>query len=158
MFYAGSGSISAPYTLHFNPSPQLNTPMTNYINYLNSLNTAITGITIDWGLYEGTNLISGPVSTTWTPAGPQPFPSFFGGFPMQVGKWYTVRAVIHLNKGQSFFPEKCALVQMDVRIQVIGARMRDGAAPPAVLEFDDGTTKPVKGGPATPATLERLRR
>lgn len=166
MVYKGSGSIGAPYTLSFDKTP-VDGPMSIYIKYLNSLNANITDITIDWSLLDGgTSSVSvpgaqvgGPVSTTWNSGGGlQNFTAFFNGFPMQVGRWYRVRTVIHLNNGQKFFPEKCAVVEMDVRIQVIGARMRDGAAPPAVLEFGDGTSKPIQSGTAPPATRERLRR
>jgi hypothetical protein len=152
MFYVGQGSISQPYTLQFTPTPAFKSMMQAYINYLNG-NPAITAITIDWNLHnQGTGvtpiLSPGPLvlstpllrPTTWNPNGGgnySPLGLFFTGFPLQVtnpGTWYMVHTVIHLNPGQKFFDEKCAINDIFVRIQAMGALR--GSRP--VLEFSDG--------------------
>ncbi len=64
--YQGSGSITNPYTLHFNPAAMQN-QMQAYINYLHAINPAITAITIDWRLHDQSALGSPP----YTIYGPQ---------------------------------------------------------------------------------------
>lgn len=152
MFYHGSGSISAPYTMHFQSNTSLNTQLQTYLNYMNSLNPAITQLIIDWELRDGNTypipgaVISNPAATTWNYPGSGNFAitgdaNFFSqstnSFPMQVGNWYYVSARIHLPRGQTFFSEKCSPVSMWVRLQVIGAKGRAGSQP-AVLEISDG--------------------
>lgn len=150
MFYQGQGSISAPYTLHFQPTATFKLQMQAYLNYLHSVNPAITSISIDWSLYsDGTGtlpvapwiLIPGTnVSTTWNFPGTGNYTSvpsgqFFTGYPMIVGTWYEVHTVIHLNNGQQFFSSKeCAVNNIFVRIQVNTAKKSGGP----VLEFSDG--------------------
>ena len=151
MFYQGSGSISAPYTLKFQPTTALKNQMQAYINYLHSVNPAINGITIDWRLHDqGTANTPAPpygpqigptVFTTWnTTTGGNPIfshPGFFNlptPYPMQVGTWYMVHTGIYLENGQKFFPDKCANNEIYFRIQVLSAKTK--SAP--VLEFSDG--------------------
>jgi hypothetical protein len=146
MFYQGSGSISAPYTLKFQPTTAFNNQMLAYINYLHS-NPAITAITIDWRLHDqGNGTIPNPpygpqigptVYTTWNWNATNPVfsnPGFFAGFPMQVGTWYMIHTGIYLENGQKFFPDKCGNNEIFVRVQVMNAKT--GGEP--VLEFSDG--------------------
>jgi hypothetical protein len=158
MFYQGQGSISTPYTLHFQPTNAFKNQMQAYINYLHFVNPAITAITIDWRLHDqGTGTAPSPpygsqigptVYTTWnTPGSGTPIvsiPGFFTSFPMQVGPWYMVHTGIYLENGQTFFPEKCANNEIFVRIQVMGGKTGSGP----VLEFSDGKrvikTVPIK--------------
>lgn len=152
LFYQGQGSISAPYTLKFQPTAAFKGQMQAYINYLNSINPAMNAITIDWRLHDqGTNATPNPpygpqvgptVYTTWntTTAGNPVFthPNFFNlptPFPMQVGRWYMVHTGIYLEKGQKFFPDKCANNEIYVRVQALNAKGKGGAS---VLEFSDG--------------------
>ena len=151
MFYAPSGSISAPYTLHFQPTAALKNSIQAYLDYMHSVNPAITMLMIDWQLHTGTYpTVGSPVgvtaTTTWNYLGGGNFtttgdPNFFSvpPFPMQVGNWYYISAVIHLPKGQTFFSDKCSDVGMWVRIQVIAAKRAGGGNEP-VLEFSDGKT------------------
>lgn len=150
MFYQGSGSISAPYTLKFQPTTTLKNQMQAYINYLHSINPAMSAITIDWRLHnQGNSTIPNPpygpqigptVYTTWnwntSGIGNPVFsnPGFFTGFPMQVGTWYMIHTGIYLENGQKFFPDSCANNEILVRIQVMTARTRSEP----VLEFSDG--------------------
>lgn len=142
MFYAGSGGISANYTLTFNPST-VNSQMQAYIEYLNSMNAGTTSIIIAFTLYDqGTGQLPMTLSTSpgnngtmiggnywmnWTANGTtnpsttptSPNPNFFPGFPMQVGTWYLVHTGIFLNDGSSFFPDDCANNDIFVRMQVL---------------------------------------
>ena len=149
LFYQGSGSISGPYTLHFQPTAAFKNQMQAYINYLH-FGGAITAITIDWRLHDqGTGTTPAPpygpqigstVWTTWTwnttGIGNPVFsnPGFFAGFPMQVGTWYMVHTGIYLENGQKFFPDRCDNNEIFVRIQVT-----TGKAGAPVLEFSNGT-------------------
>ncbi len=139
MFYQGSGSISAPYTLKFQPTPAFKSQMQAYIDYLHSTNTAIKAITIDWRLHDqGTGVTpSGPLGpqvdvtayTTWTsPGNGNPAvsgdPSFFSSpqqYPMVIGTWYRVHTGIYLENGQVFFGDNCAVNEIWVRVQVLKA-------------------------------------
>lgn len=168
MFYQGSGSISAPYTLKFQPTNQLLNQIQTYFNYISSVNPAISGIVIDWTLSdEGTGnapIITGTpigpvVSTTWnatTAGNPLPNTNFFTmpAYSMQINRWYGVDTTIRLlPNGQTFFPEKCAKNGMHVRIQVLNAKTRSGGP---VLEFSDGQ-RIIKTVPLT-ESREQLRR
>lgn len=51
LFFDHSGSIAAPYTVHF-VSLSFNSQMQTYINYLNAGNSAMNAITIAWGLHN----------------------------------------------------------------------------------------------------------
>jgi hypothetical protein len=153
LFYQGSGSISAPYTLKFVPSSQFNAQMSAYLTYLHSINPAITGITIDWRLHnQGTGSTASPpygpqvgstAYATWTISGganptliPNPFFTL-PTYPMLVGTWYTVHTGIYLENGQRFFLDTCANNDINVRIQVMNAKGVAANSGP-VLEFSDG--------------------
>lgn len=146
VFYQGT-TISAPYTLHFQPTTAFKNQMQGYIDYLHFF--GFNAITIDWSLYDhgtgtipitglGTIVPGSAAQTTWnSPGSGNPFVSpvgFFPGSPMQVGSWYRVHTVIHLGPGQVFFSEKCAINDIFVRVQVMNAKTN--GAP--VLEFSDG--------------------
>jgi hypothetical protein len=148
MFYVGSGSISAPYTLKFQPTSTLLSQMQTYFTYVNSVNPAINSITIDWSLHDlgasttGSGVpVGSTVSTTWnTTTGGNPIPNtnFFTlpTYAMQVGRWYRVQTLIKTN-GPRFFPEKCDNNDMLVRVQVMNAKGVAAGGQP-VLEFSDG--------------------
>jgi hypothetical protein len=151
LVYQGSGSISAPYTLKFQPSSAFDSQMQTYIDYLHSRNSNITEITIAWRLHDQTGITTGwgpqisPTAyTKWTAGGngnPAIWPTtgFFTppaypAFPMQVGRSYAVTTGMYLEKREHFFPDTCANVTIFVRIQVTTATPRGGP----VLEFSDG--------------------
>lgn len=137
MFYQGSGSIAAPYTLKFQPTAAFKSQMQAYVDYLQSVKPAIQAITIDWRLHDqGTgaapNTGLGPqvgvtAYTTWTAGGNgNPAvagdPNFFSlplPYPMVIGTWYLVHTGIYLENGQTFFPETCAVNEIWVRVQVL---------------------------------------
>lgn len=139
LFYQGSGSISDPYTLKFQPTAALKSQMQAYIDYLRSTNPAMQAITIDWRLHDqGTGTApSTPLGpqvgvtafTTWSsPGSGNPAisgdPTFFSlptPFPMLVGTWYRVHTGIYLENGQAFFPDTCAENEIWVRVQVLKA-------------------------------------
>jgi hypothetical protein len=136
LFYQGSGSISAPYTLKFQPTAAFKSKMQAYIDYLHTLNPAMQAITIDWKLYDqgtGTSPATPPgpqvgvtARTTWSSPGTgNPVitgdPTFFSqptAYPMVVGTWYRVQTAVHLENGQAFFPDLCTNNEIWVRIQV----------------------------------------
>jgi hypothetical protein len=167
LFYQGSGSISAPYTLKFQPTTVFLNQMQAYINYLYSINSALTGITIDWRLHDqGTGTLPTPpygpqvnptayATWTWNNTGignPVLNPgSFFSPASMQVGTWYMVHTGIYLENGQSFFPKKCGDNEIYVRIQVMNAAK--GSRGP-VLEFSDGK-KVVKSVPLSESNRQQ---
>jgi hypothetical protein len=155
MFYRGSGSISAPYTLEFVPTASFSNQMQAYINYLHSINAAFTGITIDFRLHtQGTGNTPSPpygpqipatayVTWNWNSTGignPTINPAGFftvpptPPFPMVVGTWYMVHTGIYLENGQTFFPDKCSNVEIYVRVQYMSL-MRNQRP---VLEISDG--------------------
>jgi hypothetical protein len=137
LFYKGSGSIAAPYTLTFQPTATFKSQMQAYIDYLNSINPAIQAITIDWRLHDqGTgNTPTVPLGpqvdvtayTTWTRGGNGTpaitgDPSFFSipqPYPMVIGTWYRVHTGIYLENGQVFFGDACAVNEIWVRVQVL---------------------------------------
>lgn len=139
LFYQGSGSISAPYTLKFQPAAALKSQMQSYIDYLKTINPAMQAITIDWRLHDqGTGTApSTPLGpqvgvtayTTWqSPGSGSPVtsgdPNFFSlpnPHPMVIGTWYLVHTGIYLENGQAFFPETCAVNEIWVRVQVLKA-------------------------------------
>jgi hypothetical protein len=168
MLYQGSGSISDPYTLRFQPTTALKNQMQAYINYLHSLNALMTGITIDWRLHDQNSLGNPPFTSygpqvgstafvTWnwntTGIGNPVVPVIFTGFPMQVGRWYIIHTGIYLENGQSFFPASCGNNDIAVRIQVMNSlKAMPGKAPARVLEISDGkkiTTVPLEQDPNT---------
>lgn len=130
-----SGGANAPYTLHFVPTPALNSQMQAYINYLHSMNSSINQITIDWRLHDqGTGTpctncvppygpqIGSTVWTTWTQGGSGSAnftnPGFFTGFPMVKGHCYMIHTGIYLEGGQHFFPDSCSVTEVCVQWQV----------------------------------------
>ncbi len=137
MFYQGSGSIAAPYTLKFQPTAAFKSQMQAYIDYLHSINPAINAITIDWRLHDqGTGAAPsvplGPqvdvtAFTTWTNGGNgDPAvtgdPSFFSTpqpYPLVIGTWYRVHTGIYLENAQVFFGDNCAENEIWVRVQVL---------------------------------------
>ena len=147
MFYQGSGSIAAPYTLKFQPTAAFKSQMQAYINYLKSVNPAINAITIDWRLHDqgagATPTVPlGPqvdvtAYTTWTSGGNgnpavSGDPNFFSSpqpYPMVIGTWYRVHTGIYLENGQVFFGDSCAVNEIWVRVQVL----KKGGQP--TLEF-----------------------
>ena len=150
LFYQGSGSISAPYTLKFQPSAAFNAQMFAYINYLHSINPAISAITIAWRLHDqgsgATPLtyygpqVGATAWVTWHHGGTAPVfthPNFFTvpASHMQVNNWYQVASGIFLNTETKFFPDRCADNNIYVRVQVLNAK---GAVGGPVLEFSDG--------------------
>lgn len=149
LFYQGSGSISAPYTLKFQPSAAFNAQMFAYINYLHSVNPAINAIIIAWRLHDqgagATPLtyygpqVGATTWVTWHHGGTAPVfthPNFFTvpAPHMKVGEWYRVQSGIFPNT-EKFFPDTCADNDIFVRLQVLSAK---GARGGPVLEFSDG--------------------
>jgi len=129
MFYQGSGGISAPYTLKFQPTAAFNAQMLAYLSYLHAMNPLITSITIKFDLEDGGTGTSGtggpivpgggPFTATWTYPNSSPSPSFFAA-SLSVNHWYRVNTVISLNNGQHFFSDQCANRWIDVNLQVQG--------------------------------------
>jgi hypothetical protein len=171
LFYQGSGSISAPYTLLFQPTTTFKNQMQAYINYLHLMNFAITGITIDWRLHaQGTGATASPpygpqvgsttyATWTWNTTGignPTLIPNPFFTLPtysMIVGTWYLVHTGIYLENGQKFFPDTCANNEIYVRIQVMNAKSAVANSGP-VLEFSDGK-KVIKSIPLSESKQQR---
>lgn len=134
LFYKGSGSIAAPYTLQFQPTDAFEAQIQAYLNYLNILNPAINSIVIHFRLNDagtGSVPISGPMVgfnhfVAWGAGGggvPINGPIEFFTLqnePMQVNRWYRVHTGIFLNDNEQFFPAQCASNHVDVRIQVQG--------------------------------------
>ena len=174
LFYQGSGSISAPYTLKFQPTAAFNNQMQAYINYLHSVNPAITAITIDWRLHDQSQFGSPPYTTygpqigsttwaqwTWNNSGignptliPNPFFTL-PNYPMSVNTWYMVHTGIYLENGQRFFPDSCSNNEINVRFNVtgnksVGPNSRSGP----VLEFSDGK-KVIKSVPLSESKQQR---
>jgi hypothetical protein len=160
LFYQGSGSISAPYTLKFQPTQQFKDQMQQYLNYVHSINPSITAITIAFRLHDqgtanppytfwGAQITpTAFVSWTWNTTGVgnpavSPATGFFvppayPASPMQVGNWYAVTSGIYFEGGHKFFPEKCAEATVYVRVQVLASRPASGQPGGQTLEFSDG--------------------
>jgi hypothetical protein len=142
IFYQGSGSIAAPYTLHFQPTATFKSQMQAYIDYLQAINPSIQAITIDWRLHDqGTGNTPttglGPqvdvtAYTTWTQGGNGSYATtgdanFFSiptPFPLVIGTWYLVHTGIYLENGQVFFGDGCAVNEIYVRVQVLKSAAR----------------------------------
>lgn len=163
LVYKGSGSISAPYTLKFQPTATFKNQMQAYINYVNTMNPAINKITVEWRLHDqGTGSVpmtfptgsspgnNGPLVesdwTTWTAGGAgnptiAGVSNFFGTstgtlasqFPMKINNWYMIHTGTYFENGGTFFSKECAENDIFVRIQVLG--IAKGANP--VLELRD---------------------
>lgn len=164
LFYQGTGPISAPYTLNFQPTAALHAQLNAYVAYLASLTLAppVTGLTIAFSAFDAgtgsTANSSGPSvgsgSMTWTGGPPAPTANFFGSGVMQVGHWYRIQTTVTLNGGpRGWLQRKCIRSYVDVRIQVIGSRMAPGAGAgsggPSVLQMrlENGSVleRPVEG-------------
>lgn len=157
MVYDGSAGISAPYTMHFQPTQVLKDQMQYYLNYVHLLDPSINDITINFRLFDhGTstvpNVSGTPVdpgiwnSVSWT-VGPignsltYITPNFFTGFPMIVGTWYQVRTGIYLNDHPDFFPDECDVSYIFVRIQAMMGIKSTNDPNSSALEFSyDGIT------------------
>jgi hypothetical protein len=148
MFYVGSGSISADYTLSFQPTTVFAGQMQSYIDYLSSVNPAFQAITIQFRLHDGgtgaTPAIGAQIGAsrfaTWnanTTNGPVPTPNYFtlANEPMHINQWYVVHTGIFLENGQTFFPSSCGNNEIAVRLQVITLSTGGGIRP--VLQFRD---------------------
>ena len=131
MVYVGTGGIGSNYTLHWTPSATQNAQLTAYIAYLHTLNPAFNTISIDFKLLDAgppMSSVSGTSSPSWTSAGPVTVPGFFNAGVMHTNEWYTIQTHIHLNGGLQYFSDKCANVEISVRIQVQGlAKAPQGA-------------------------------
>ncbi|MDB5069054.1 MAG: hypothetical protein JWM87_165 [Candidatus Eremiobacteraeota bacterium] len=132
MVYQGSGPISGPYTLKFQPSAATNSQILAYLNYLHAINPAITSINIQFQLWSGNNgSVFGPPATqvgtnqsaTWIWPSTFPAPNlFFASNAMIPNMWYRIQTQISLNGNLNghftYFGDKCAFNYVDVRIQV----------------------------------------
>jgi hypothetical protein len=155
MYYQGSGSISANYTLHFQPTPLFMSQMQAYTNYLYMISPTCKTITINWSLYSdgitplpstltlmpGTN-----ATTTWTEGSSSPITSgsiFAPSLMHADGTWYGVHTVIQGGPGKNCVPDKCAINDIYARVQAMSAI---GPGPTggtkskseSVIEFSDG--------------------
>ncbi len=151
--YMGTGSISAPYTLRFQPNAALNSQLMAYVNYLNAVNPSVSGLEIQFQVFNaGTAAAAVPVgspiashSAVWT-AGASPTVNFFNPGLMQVDKWYRVRTRMSLKQGRLptlTFGNDCVEHFIDVRIQVTLGRVAPGAAQPQPqlqIRLPDGRT------------------
>jgi hypothetical protein len=136
LFYQGTGSISAPYLLKYQPNAAFSSQMQSYINYVHSVNPAATQITLNFRLHDGgtgnTPVMGAQLGSqhwvTWTSPSPAPAPQNFFNSPtqlMQVNQWYVVHTGIYLEGGQQFFPASCADNDIGVRIQVVSIPLRE---------------------------------
>jgi len=146
MVYFGSGGISQPYTLRFQPSATLNTQMEAYVAYIHTLYPTVTTLTETFNLQNGgtgsTCSASGPSTTgtaTWTSSlntiAP---PGFYLGFPMVVNNWYRVSTVSTLNGHHPPLDATCIDNWICVRVQVTQSlRMAPGhpEEAPATLQM-----------------------
>jgi WD40 repeat protein len=151
LVYQGTGGISAPFTLQYQPTPAFNTVMTAYTAYLNAVNPDIFATIIQFNLHDGgagpTCDVNGPqidgdFFRAWTPSGP--FLSIFTTSPffppasMVVNHWYLIHSGIFLNNGLTFFPASCSNNDICVRLQVQAfdaGRFAGGPEDRAVLQI-----------------------
>ncbi len=132
LFYQGSGSIGADYTLQFRPTQPLGEQMQAYVDYVSLRDPAVHRIVIHFRLNDG-GADDAPTG------GPQVGNSYFiwwdvggGGVQsgdkdffklplerMKVNRWYRVHTGIYLEGGARFFPESCDNNAIDVRLQVL---------------------------------------
>jgi hypothetical protein len=150
MFYQGVGGIGGQYTLKFTPSTLLNSQLTAYMAYVHVMVPTATSISVDFKMYDagigGSPVlglaVSGSSTETWLTSGPPTpsAPTWFVTPPltsthMQIGRWYTIQTVIHLNPGGAvFFSDSCSRVDMSVRLQVLG-RAPNAPGGEGVLQF-----------------------
>ncbi len=129
MVYQSASGINGPYTLRFQSTATLNAQLIAYMAYLHAMDPSYAAIMIDFRLWDAGSgptpgTLTAPSSTyteTWsTTSGPSPMPNFFNAGGMQTNRWYTIKTNIHLNDGNTFFPDTCANSEISVRIQVLG--------------------------------------
>lgn len=143
LVYQGSGGISAPFTLAFQPTAAFTSQIQAYIDYLHTLNPSLLQITIAFRLHDGgagANPVTGAqIGTThflgWVAnSAPVGTPNFFTNPPetMVVNRWYRIVTGIFLNNNQTFFPSRCADDHLDVRLQVQKSSFGRGTA---VLQY-----------------------
>ena len=140
MVYFGSGGISQPYTLKFQPSPTLNTQMEAYVAYIHTLYPTVTNLAETFSLQNGgtgsTCSASGPSTigtATWTSSTITITPpGFYTGFPMVVNNWYRVSTVSTLNGTHPPLDPTCIDNWICVRIQVVPLREQ---SEPATLQM-----------------------
>jgi hypothetical protein len=139
LVYQGTGGISAPYTLRFQPTAVLHTQINAYVNYITTLGMGFTNMQIKFDLldagtgatpFPGTQLSTSTM--TWTGSG-SPTANFFPAGMMQTNRWYRIRTTTILNggPGSKWLQEKCITKYVDVRIQVQPSPMKPGAGAPA---------------------------
>jgi hypothetical protein len=150
MVYQGTGGISAPFSLLYQPTPAFDAAMTAYSAYVSVVNPAILGTFIQFSLHDArtgqTCNVNGPqidgnIFRAWTPSGPFSLPPFTAGnFPpgsMVVNRWYLIHGSIALGGG-TFFPDSCKDNDICVRLQVQtldAAPVAGGSAESAVLQI-----------------------
>ena len=163
--YVGSGSILAPYTLRFAPSPATIQSLKLYLDYIHSINASLIALQVEFQLYDQGNGVLpattygpavGPVSGMGLSAkttlvnhhtGYAATPLVYVGtatpgtsttpssYPMKVGRWYLVHTGIWTDTVK-FFPDKCANNDVFIRVQVLpGAKSAQGGA---VLQISNG--------------------
>ena len=137
MVYQGSGGISQPYTLKFQPSPALTTQMEAYVAYIHALYPSVTYLINTFSLHNAgtgsTCSASGPStvgSATWTPSTVTLLPLGFYTFPMVVNNWYKVSTLTTLNGTHPPLDDKCINNSICFRIQVApSSKAMPGHAP-----------------------------
>lgn len=144
LIYQGSGGITAPFTLKFQPTALFSTQMQNYIDFVNSMNPAIQQITIHFRLHDGgtgaTPVMGLQIAPdqwiTWTaaPGPPPPTPTWFTAPPLTVNHWWYVHTGMYIEGGHRWFDDKCANNDVAIRIQVQQAAQKSGGAA-AVLQI-----------------------
>lgn len=140
LFYQGTGSLSAPYTVNFQSNATLNSQMQAYVNYLATLGLGINSLTVTFSLHpSGTGAAPGAPGAQqgaafpviWTAGGSAPsIPSFFPAGSMQVGTWYTVKTVMSLNNGIQFIPANCVENSVAMRVQFVPGAPQGGQGEP----------------------------
>jgi len=160
MMYQGSGGISAPFTLHYQPPAALNAQMEAYVAYLSTLGLGINSISVTFELQNGGTggssvagaQIGAFQTITWT-SNTVTTANFFPGFPMVVNNWYHISTVTTLNNNIHYFNDPCINNSIDVRLQFMQSlKLAAGASAPATLQIrtPDGQTteRGVSAGPS----------
>lgn len=159
MQYKGTGGISDPYTLVWNPSALFQSQMQAYLNYIGLLNQCVTKMSMEFRLHnQGTGATPniggwgpmigsiGYVSFTKNTTGvstlsnlPAPI-SLFPANGMLPNIWYAITAGIYHDCGQQFFGKDCAENTIYVRVQFMAAKgaSSEGNAAGNTLEISDG--------------------
>lgn len=159
MQYKGTGGISDPYTLVWNPSALFQSQMQAYLNYIGLLNQCVTKMSMEFRLHnQGTGATPniggwgpmigsiGYVSFTKNTTGvstlsnlPAPI-SLFPANGMLPNIWYAITTGIYHDCGQQFFGKDCAENTIYVRVQFMAAKgaSSEGNAAGNTLEISDG--------------------